>query len=221
MLRIIDPRKNVIVAQGYCHQGAKASKAVFLGDSGRIFTTGFSKFSDRQWAVWNQYDLSQPLKLENIDSSSGILFPFYDHDTKMVYVAGKGDGSIRYYEVTDEAPWCYYISQLITGFPQRGLCVMPKRGLDVHRCEIFRFYKLHATRAVCEPLSMIVPRKSQMFQADIYPDTAAPNPALTADEWIQGKNRNPILISMKVRMIFLYLFMFLIKYFYYLRQEQA
>ena len=30
--------------------------------------------------------------MESIDSSSGVLFPFYDHDTHMIYVAGKGDG---------------------------------------------------------------------------------------------------------------------------------
>jgi len=44
---------------------------VYLGDTGRLFTTGFSKFSDRQYAVWSQNDLSQPLEVENIDSSSG------------------------------------------------------------------------------------------------------------------------------------------------------
>lgn len=33
--------------------------------------------------------------MESIDSSSGVLFPYYDHDTKMVYVAGKGDGNVR------------------------------------------------------------------------------------------------------------------------------
>lgn len=36
---------------------------------------------------------------------------------------------------------------------------MPKRGLDVYRCEIGRFYKLHAIKGLCEPISMIVPRK--------------------------------------------------------------
>lgn len=76
---------------------------------------------------------------------------------------------------------------------------MPKRGLNTSLCEVFRFYKLHATRPVVEPLSMIVPRKSSMFQQDIYPDTAAPTPALTADEWLSGKTRSPVLISMKVR----------------------
>ncbi|XP_074597900.1 coronin-2B-like [Brevipalpus obovatus] len=196
-IRIIDPRQMTVVREGTGHQGPKASKVVYLGDTGRLFTTGFSKYSDRQWGVWSQHDLSKPLTIENIDSSSGVLFPFYDHDTKMVYVAGKGDGSIRYYEVTNEPPYCHYINQFITGLPQRGLGIMPKRGLDVHKCEIFRFYKLHATKPLCEPISMVVPRKSHLFQADIYPDTAAPTPALTADEWLRGKTRSPILISMK------------------------
>lgn len=149
-------------------------------------------------AVWSQHDLTEPLTIENIDSSSGVLFLYYDHDTRMVYVAGKGDGNIRYYEVTDEPPWCHYLNQYLTGFPQRGLGVMPKRGLDVQKCEVFRFYKLHATRPICEPISMIVPRKSEQFQSDLFPDTPAPTPALTAEEWFSGCNRTPVLISLKV-----------------------
>ncbi|KFM79455.1 Coronin-2A, partial [Stegodyphus mimosarum] len=109
----------------------------------------------------------------------------------------KGDGNIRYYEIVNESPWCHYLNQFLTGFPQRGLGFMPKRGLDVLRCEVFRFYKLHAVKPLCEPVSMIVPRKSEQFQEDIFPDTAAPTPSLTAKEWLSGKNRNPILISLK------------------------
>lgn len=80
--------------------------------------------------------------METIDSSSGILMPFYDADTRMVYVAGKGDGNIRYYEIVDEEPWIHYLSQYLSGSPQRGLGFMPKRGCDTARCEIFRFYKV-------------------------------------------------------------------------------
>lgn len=200
-LRIIDPRLGKVVNEGLCHHGTKASKVVFLGDSQRLFTVGFSRYSDRQWAIWSQHDLSQPITIENIDSSSGVLFPFYDHDTRMVYVAGKGDGNIRYYETTDEPPYCHYLSQFLSGQPQRGLGVMPKRGCDVYKCEVIRFYKLHATKSMCEPISMIVPRKSEQFQNDIFPDTAAPTPALTAEQWLHGQNRNPILFNLKVIML--------------------
>jgi coronin-2 len=132
-----------------------------------------------------------------IDSSSGILIPYYDADTRMIYVAGKGDGNIRYYEIVDEEPWIHYLTQYLSGSPQRGLGYMPKRGVQTQLCETFRFYKLHATRGLCEPISMIVPRKSETYQDDLYPDTAAPTPSLTAEEWIKGTNRDPVLMSMK------------------------
>lgn len=47
---------------------------------------------------------------------------------------------------------------------------MPKRGLDVNKCEIARFFKLHERQY--EPIIMTVPRKSDLFQDDLYPDTA-------------------------------------------------
>ena len=57
------------------------------------------------------------------------------------------------------------------------------------QCEIFRFYKLHATKDLVEPISMIVPRKAEIFQDDIYPETAAPSPSLT------GKNKKNAKLS--------------------------
>lgn len=36
-----------------------------------------------------QEDLSMPLIEEEIDGLSGLLFPFYDADTHMLYLAGK------------------------------------------------------------------------------------------------------------------------------------
>lgn len=54
---------------------------------------------------------------------------------------------------------------------------MPKRGLDVSSCEVFRFYRLIAVKDLVEPLSMIVPRKEvtmkciQDFYACSYRDS--------------------------------------------------
>lgn len=74
---------------------------------------------------------------------------------------------------------------------------MPKRGLDFQKCEIVRFYKLHTQKDICEPLSMIVPRKSEIFQDDIYPPTASLYPSMSADDWICGMNCDPIVVSLK------------------------
>lgn len=36
-----------------------------------------------------QEDLSEPLHEEDLDGSAGVLFPFYDPDTHLLYLAGK------------------------------------------------------------------------------------------------------------------------------------
>ncbi|XP_035708498.1 coronin-2B isoform X4 [Folsomia candida] len=200
-LRVIEPRTGKVLQEGQCHTGTKASKVVFIGDTGRLVTTGFARYSDRQFAIWDAKNLEKPLAVEVIDSSSGVVFPYYDHDTRLLYLAGKGDGNIRYYEIVDHSPWAYYLNQYLSGCPQRGLGWMPKRGCEVYRCEIGRFYKLHAIKGLCEPISMIVPRKSDQFQDDLYPDTAAPTPSLSAAEWISGVNRPPVLISLKTGVV--------------------
>merc|ERR1712154_626673 len=48
------------------------------------------------------------------------------------------------------------------------------------------------------PISFVVPRKSggDVFQEDIYPDCYAGKPALSADEWLDGNNKDPIYTSM-------------------------
>ena len=76
--------------------GAKACRVTFLGQDNRLLTTGFSRMSERQYAIWDSKDLSKPLKMEMIDTGSGVLFPFFDVSTNMVYLAGKVSTNIRF-----------------------------------------------------------------------------------------------------------------------------
>lgn len=41
------------------HEGARPMRAIFLSD-GNIFTTGFSRMSERQVALWNPVRTSRP-----------------------------------------------------------------------------------------------------------------------------------------------------------------
>nr|XP_040051094.1 coronin-1C-A isoform X1 [Gasterosteus aculeatus aculeatus] len=194
-IRVIDPRKEMIVAEKEkAHEGARPMRAIFLSN-GNVLTTGFSRMSERQLALWNPDNMEEAMTVNEMDTSNGVLLPFYDPDTNVVYLCGKGDSSIRYFEITDEAPYVHFLSTFATKEPQRGMGYMPKRGLDVNKCEIARFYKLHERK--CEPIVMTVPRKSDLFQDDLYPDTSGPDHALEAEEWFDGKNGDPILISLK------------------------
>ena len=79
--------------------------------------------------------------------------------TFYVVQISQGDGNIRYFEISDTAPYIHKLNQYQSASPQRGLGVMPKRGVVPAKCEIMRFYKLHTIKNLCEPISMIVPRK--------------------------------------------------------------
>ncbi|XP_068445137.1 coronin-2A isoform X2 [Clinocottus analis] len=195
-LRLIEPRSGNLLQEANC-KTHKASKVLFLGNLKMLFTSGTSRYNDRQFALWDQDDLSVPLSQENLDGSSGVLFPFYDPDTHMLYLAGKGDGNMRYYEISSEKPYIYFLTEYRSNLPQKGMGVMPKRGLDVNACEVFRFYKLVTIKNLIEPLSMIVPRRSESYQEDIYPMTAGNKPALSAEEWLSGIDKGPVLMSLK------------------------
>ncbi|XP_028824583.1 coronin-1C-A isoform X2 [Denticeps clupeoides] len=137
-IRIIDPRKEELLAEREkAHEGARPMRAIFLSD-GNVFTTGFSRMSERQLALWNPENMEEPITVHEMDTSNGVLLPFYDPDTNVVYLCGKGDSSIRYFEITDEAPFVHYLNTFTTKEPQRGMGYMPKRGLDVNKCEIAR-----------------------------------------------------------------------------------
>ena len=98
-----------------------------------------------------------------LDTSNGVMFPIYDPDTNLVYLCGKGDSVIRYFEITPEPPFVHYINTFQTPDPQRGVGFMPKRGCDVTTCEVGRFYRLN-NNGFCQVIPFKVPRKSELFQ---------------------------------------------------------
>jgi coronin-1B/1C/6 len=165
----------------------------FFWYKGLIASTGFTKRSSRQIKTWDPRKLDKELTCLDLDTSAGVLMPFYDADCNIMYVGGKGDGNVKYFEMLSDGgifPLGTYSSNLA----QKGLCMVPKRALDVMKIEHCRILKL-ATDTVL-PLSFKVPRKSDAFQEDLYPDTyggIAVHPS--AQDWFQGSDKDPILVS--------------------------
>ncbi|KAK9479953.1 hypothetical protein V1514DRAFT_290574 [Lipomyces japonicus] len=195
-IRIWDPRSETIVSEGPGHSGAKNSRVVWLGELDRVATTGFSKMSDRQIAIWDTTDIAKgPINdFFHLDSSSGINIPYYDAGTRILYLAGKGDGNIRYYEYDNDD--LFPLSEYKSTEPQRGIAFMPKRGISVHDNEVVRVYK-SVYDSLIEPIQFIVPRRAETFQSDIYPDCPSAEPAISATEWFGGKDAAPKLISLE------------------------
>eukprot|EP00499_Haloplacidia_sp_CaronLabIsolate_P001712 CAMPEP_0196780620 /NCGR_PEP_ID=MMETSP1104-20130614/8206_1 /TAXON_ID=33652 /ORGANISM="Cafeteria sp., Strain Caron Lab Isolate" /LENGTH=438 /DNA_ID=CAMNT_0042150833 /DNA_START=33 /DNA_END=1349 /DNA_ORIENTATION=+ len=195
LVRMYDPRAQAETASVQAHEGSKASKVCFLGKRDMFATVGFTRESKRQLKFWDVRALDTPLKSMDIDTAAGVIFPFFDEDSNVLFLAGKGDGNIRYYEVVDEAPYAYPISDYRSTVSCKGITMLPKRSVDVGRVEIARFLKLTSNKRV-EPISFICPRKADSFQADLYPPAYAGMPALSAAEWFSGSNADPVTASL-------------------------
>ncbi|KAK9469644.1 hypothetical protein V1512DRAFT_14611 [Lipomyces arxii] len=195
-IRIWDPRTETVVVEGAGHAGAKNQRVAWLGETDRIVTTGFSRMSERQVGIWDTTNIKNgPIgDFIALDSSAGICMPYYDASTKMLFLAGKGDGNIRYYEYENDE--LFELSEYKSGEPQRGIAFMPKRGVSVHENEVVRAYKTCNDNLI-EPIQFFVPRRAETFQNDIFPDCPSGEPALTASEWFGGKDSAPKLLSLE------------------------
>ncbi|KAI1111509.1 hypothetical protein F5Y14DRAFT_453894 [Nemania sp. NC0429] len=187
-LRVWDVRQEKPVHESPGHEGAKNSRAVWLGEHNRIATTGFSKMSDRQLALWEPGNPNPIGGFTVLDSISGVCMPFWDDGSNCLYLAGKGDGNIRYFEYENDK--FEFLSEYKSPDPQRGLAFLPRRGVNVHDNEIMRAFKT-VNDSYIEPISFTVPRRAETFQSDIYPPCVGLKPAVSAQEWLAGKSGVP------------------------------
>lgn len=216
MVRIIDPRSNVpITLAADSHQSIKDSRVVWLGDQSRILTTGFDSARLRQIIIRDLRNFNTPEKTLELDCSTGVLMPLYDPDTNMLFLAGKGDTTIAYMEVTDKDPYLIeglrhngndnilYLKHkiefkknvhsiigpidMLTGEQTKGACLVPKRALRVMEGEVNRIMQLTSNSVI--PIMYQVPRKTYRdFHSDLYPDTNGYRTDLTVTQWLKGVN---------------------------------
>ncbi|KAL6066433.1 Coronin-like protein crn1 [Balamuthia mandrillaris] len=193
-LRMVDPRGKLVVAIVEAHHSIKGFRTAWLGHTPYISSTGFTKENHRDLAIWDSRNMSQTLSRHVIDSGHGFMMPFYDMDTGIMFLGGKGDSNIRYYDITPEETTCCHLldNYQPTGATQIGLAMFPKTMCEPTNCEFARFLKLR--RDKLETVSFMVPRQgkgSQFFQEDIFPETLSGEAALTAEQWFQGQKAKP------------------------------
>lgn len=197
-VRIFDPRTGKVDLSVEAHQGVKGCRALYLND--KVFTSGFNKNAGREFFLFDPKKLSEPIKKETLDQGSGILCPFYDTDVSMLYLVGKGDGNIRYYEFTNNEEYLYPLSEFKTNVPNRGGCFIPKTACNVNECEIAVFLKLSTVNGQdsMDKISFKVPRKSDMFQDDLYPPTTSGclEPSMTVAQYFGGDNTPPKTVTL-------------------------
>lgn len=76
-VRVWDVRQEKPVHESPGHAGAKNSRVVWMGEHNRFATTGFSRMSERQIALWEPGTPEPIGGYTMLDSISGVCMPFW------------------------------------------------------------------------------------------------------------------------------------------------
>lgn len=187
LVHVIDPRKNAIVASSKAHDSSKSQKMCFL-DSNYLFSCGFNKSNERQVKLYDMRNFENAVQELKVDNQTGIMLPFYDSDIGLIFIPGRGEGNIKYYEFNNGN--INYASEYRSSVPQKGIAMAPKRSMNYNKCEIDRLAKL--TINTIEYLSFYVPKRNEGYDSNVYPLCVSGEVALNTDEWIAGENKEQI-----------------------------
>ncbi|XP_071951784.1 coronin-7-like [Antedon mediterranea] len=177
------------------HNNHKDSKVCWLGNEDLLLSSGFDAGRQSELCIWDPRNLGCSLASQSLGTATSALMPFYDPDTKMLFVASKGATTVLYMEVTDKQPYLTSNATYMGTAQQRGIAMVPKRALNVISCEVNRLLQL--TQNAILPLSYEVPRRSHReFASELFPDTPGNVSAMTVDEWFDGQNKEVAKISL-------------------------
>ncbi|GAA6229158.1 coronin-7-like [Lates japonicus] len=198
-VRIYDPRKSTTpVQEGPGPEGPRGARIVWVCEGKYLLVSGFDSRSERGLYLYSADSLSSgAIANAQVDVSPSTLIPFYDRDTSVVILTGKGDTRVHIYELVPEEPYFVECSSFNSPEPHKGLAFLPKTECNVRDVEIA--VGLMLTKTTIEPVAFRVPRvKKEFFQDDVYTDTAVWwEPALTASAWLSGSNGQHRKISLK------------------------
>jgi coronin-1B/1C/6 len=199
IFRILDPRAQSVVSQCESHVGVKGGRALWLGKQNLCVSVGFGSGASREFKLYDPRKMEAALHTGQYESAAGVIMPFYDEDADLLFLAGKGDGAIKFYEIDpSEEPKniVFHLGQFTSNNATSAACTLPRRSCDVSSTEIIRIYKI-SLKGTVVPLHFQVPRRSEVFSEELYPPARGDEPALTKEEWFDGKNATPKLISLE------------------------
>ncbi|KAJ2552865.1 hypothetical protein EV175_003150 [Coemansia sp. RSA 1933] len=200
IITIHDPRQSfasegsVVGRSTAFHAPGRPTRTLWLGDRPFLISTGMTKMRERSAALWDQRSLSRPVASLVLQPSMKPLIPLFDEDTSLLYLAEKGDCTIRWADAdpSSSTPLAE-VGSVVLGHQVSGCAMLPKHQLNVMGGEIARLYVVSdncgagAGGAVI-PISQVAPRKTYLdFHSDIFPDTRAPVPAQTYEQWLAGE----------------------------------
>ncbi|XP_035745580.1 coronin-7, partial [Egretta garzetta] len=171
-IRLYEPRRSPQPQQeGPGPEGGRGARLVWVCGGDYLLVSGFDSRSERRILLYRAQALPEgPLSVLGLDVAPSTLLPFYDEDTSVVFLTGKGDTRVFLYEVTPAPPYFLECNSFTSNEPHKGFVFLPKTACEVREVEFARALRLG--QSTLEPVAFHVPRvKKEYFQDDIYPPT--------------------------------------------------
>ncbi|CAI5444452.1 unnamed protein product [Caenorhabditis angaria] len=192
---VFDPRTGgqpIYSLEGHAGMGREA-RVLFAGN--RLISTGFTNKRVQEVRVFDAQKWGSPIHTQEFVSTTGVLIPHYDADTRLVFLSGKGTNKLFMMELQDRQPYMSSVFELTLPEQTLGAAIGSKRRINVMDGEVDTYYQL--TKSTIVPTPCIVPRRSYRdFHADLYPETRGAEAGCDGYEWLAGNNSAPQKISL-------------------------
>ncbi|NXW41310.1 CORO7 protein, partial [Nyctiprogne leucopyga] len=136
-LRLYEPRRSPQPQQeGPGPEGGRGARLVWVCGGDYLLVSGFDSRSERRILLYRAQALPEgPLSVLGLDVAPSTLLPFYDEDTGVVFLTGKGDTRVFLYEVTPEPPYFLECNSFTSNEPHKGFVFLPKTVCEVREVE--------------------------------------------------------------------------------------
>ncbi|BGP31897.1 hypothetical protein JCM10296v2_003676 [Rhodotorula toruloides] len=183
------------------HAGPKATRHVHIPAlsptaAPQILTTGFSRTRDREYSLFDIRSLaSGAIKTQRIDTGTGVITPLVDESRGIVYLAGKGDMTLRWVEVG--GPGGVTEGSAALPVPLLSAALAPPNTLELMKAEVNRLVVLAGGgNDAVVPVSVTVPRRQYLdFHSDLYPLVSARVPAQAGPDWLSRKDEDTLYLE--------------------------
>lgn len=170
----------------------------------RISTTGgyvtassLNASRQRELRIYTVESLTSPVQTITLDTASHPLNIVTDYDRSLLFLASRGDVSIRWIELDRAKKFPQGAFPLPPRTSFAGFTLLPAFGLDVIKAEINRLY-VASTSGEVVAFSIEIPQRQTIdYHAHLFPDTAGGEAALTAEEWLAGQDKQVERVSLE------------------------
>ncbi|NXX13167.1 CORO7 protein, partial [Podargus strigoides] len=137
LLRLYEPRRSPLPQQeGPGPEGGRGARLVWVCGGDYLLVSGFDSRSERKILLYRACALPEgPLSVLGLDVAPSTLLPFYDEDTGVIFLTGKGDTRVFLYEVTPEPPYFLECNSFTSSEPHKGFVFLPKTVCEVREVE--------------------------------------------------------------------------------------